>query len=65
LAAERVELLERKDLKPLIMEWPTLFIKAPDARAMLNRLYSQHIALVSGDYHAVLEKYGNLLKRSV
>lgn len=65
LAAEQVELLERDDLKPLIMEWPTIFIKAPDARVLLNRLYSQHIALVPGDYRAVLDKYGKLLKRSV
>lgn len=65
LAAERVELLERDDLKALIMDWPTLFIKAPDARALLNRLYSQHIALVPGDYREALDKYGKLLARCV
>lgn len=65
LAAERVELLEREDLKPLIMEWPTLFIKVPDARDLLKRFYSQHIALVPGDYRVVLGKYSDLLRRRV
>ena len=54
MAAETVELVERDELKPLLMDWPTLFIKADDARDLLNRIYTQHIALVPGNYAKVL-----------
>ncbi len=55
MAAETVELVEREELKPLLMDWPTMFIKADNVRDLLNRIYTQHIALVPGNYSQVLE----------
>ncbi len=64
-AAEKVEIVERTDLKALIMEWPTIFIKASDARGLLNCIYSQHIGLVPGDYNNTMVKFEKMLERGV
>jgi len=53
-AALACEVIEREDLKPLLMDWPTFFLKVPDARECLRAFYTQHAAMVPGDYAAIL-----------
>ncbi len=58
----RGEVVKREDLKPLLMDWPTLFLKVEDARACLRHFYTQHVSLVPGDHVSVLEELKALVE---
>ena len=56
------EVIEREDLKPLLMDWPTFFLKVPDARECIRAFYTQHVAMVPGDHTMVLAELKRLLE---
>ena len=60
--AEKGSIIERTDLKPLLMEWPTVFLKVNDARGCLERFHTQHIMLVPGDYTEILSNFKKIFE---
>ncbi len=52
----RGEVVRREELRPLLMDWPTLFLKVENARDCLRRFFSQHVMLVPGDHLSLLEQ---------
>lgn len=61
--AEKGKVLEREDLKPLLMDWPTVFLKVNDVRECLEKFHTQHIMLVPGDYNEILNNFKKIFER--
>ncbi len=52
----------REEFKPLLMDWPTFFLRVEDVRGCLDKFYSQHLVLVPGDHQPVLQELQKLVE---